>query len=205
MNLDSIDDLGALGLYAYVLSENKHSDELIQAMVIHKTVIDLKDLMGDSKITATLMECGTKILIEEPNVPNFFSVHTNSIFNNIDHPALQTAMKNNFQTKFNEISISTSRRTRKYILRLPDGMKCKMGYMNPMTNRRVLAGVMSSAHKVFEAANTGAADDFHNSMIMVTYVIAIDSEQQKIIRNAADVGNEVAHFFKRMSVNANPP
>ena len=41
-----MDDLGAMGIVAYLSSEFEHTDELIQAVVIHKTVVDLKDLMG---------------------------------------------------------------------------------------------------------------------------------------------------------------
>ena len=194
-----MDDLGAMGIFAYLSSEFEHTDELIQAVVIHKTVVDLKDLMGSEKLTATLMDCGTKILFEEPVFPNFFLGHTDDIFDSITHPALKMTMKNNFQTKANEILSSKVRGVRKFILNLPDGLKCKMGYMNAQNNRRILSGVMSSAQDVFSAAVTGAAQDFHNSTLVVTYVIAVDSEQ-KIIRNVVDVGNEVETFFKRMSV-----
>ena len=45
LNLDHFDDLGELGIFAYISSEIEYSDELVQALVIHKTVADLKDLM----------------------------------------------------------------------------------------------------------------------------------------------------------------
>ena len=73
-----------------------------------------------------------------------------------------------------------------------------MGYMNPSNNRRVLKGVMNSAHTVYPAAQTGAVDDFHNSMITVSYTIALETEK-KIIRST-DIEDEVETFFKRMSV-----
>ena len=98
-----MDNLGVMGIFAYISSEIEYTDELIEALVIHKTLVDMKDLMGTSKITASLLECGTRILIEEPAVPNFFASHTNDIFANFDHPALKTAMQNKFQTKINEI------------------------------------------------------------------------------------------------------
>ena len=41
-----MDALGATGIFAYLSSDFEHTNELIQAMVIHKTVVDLKDLMG---------------------------------------------------------------------------------------------------------------------------------------------------------------
>lgn len=195
-----MEDLGIMRIFAYVSSEVEYSDELIQALVIHKTVVDLKDCMGTEKLTASLMECGTRILFEEPAIPNFFASQADEIFSNIDHKALKVAMKNNFQTKVNEITSISGRRVRKFVLKLPDGMRCKMGFMNPSNTRRILTGVMGCAHEKYSAGNTsGSGVDFLNSLIVVTYTIAIDSEQ-KIIRNV-DIGNGVDDFFKRMSIS----
>ena len=171
----------------------------MEALVIHKTIQDLEDLMDPiRKVTVKLMECGTKLLVEEPSVPHYFHTQPDEMFESFENAEICRAIQTAHEYKMTSIRSVTSRHTKTYILNIPDGLKCKMGYTNPMNACRVLNGTMSWAVKTFPNNMTGAGIDLEFRMVTVTYVIAIETEEQKIIRNPSGTA-EVTKFFKRMS------
>ena len=150
------------------------------------------------KVTVKLMECGTKLLVEEPSVPHYFHTQPDEIFETFENAEICRAIQTAHEYKMTSIRSVTSRHTKTYILNLPDGLKCKMGYTNPMNARRVLNGTMSCAVKTFPSNTTGAGIHLEFQMVTVTYVITIKTEEQKNIRNPSGMG-EVTKLFKRMS------
>ena len=103
----------------------------------------------------------------------------------------------------NSIALNPERFPKKYYLSLPYGLMLQMGYMSPHNGRRTLVGTMNCTEKHYAGVATGAGFDLKLNIFMLTYVIAIDAKEQKIIRSKSSAAaNEVAAFFKRLNVSS---
>ena len=82
----------------------------------------MEDLLDqDAQLSATLMPCGTKIFIEEAAVPHFMHTHVAELLDLVEDAELKRAMTTAHKSKMVGI---VERKTKKYILSLPKGLKC---------------------------------------------------------------------------------
>jgi hypothetical protein len=194
LNLSQPED-NVNGFYAFVSESFQFRDESISVVILHKEVLDVEDMRYPGQmIVLSLLECGTKILVEEPAVPHFFHTHVNQMLHGIKDQEAHRAIRVSHDHNMNAIMLDPARVVKKYILNLPVGMKCQMGYMNPTTGR-VLVGSMNLATQKIVFKNRLMTF----TMSTVTYAIAIDDGDQKVVRKNPHVGNEAADFFARMS------
>jgi hypothetical protein len=196
LNLSDIED-SSNGFHAFLSESFIYNDESIVAVVLHKQLLDVKDIMDTKQqIVLTLLECGTKILVEEPSVPHYFHTHVNEILAGIEHPEARRAIEVAHVYKMNGIQADPERHMKKYILNLPVGIKCKMGHMNPSTGR-VLVGSLNIAEQNYKHEETGL--ELFSTMATLTYAIAMDTDDPKVVRKNPAVGSEGLDYFKRMS------
>jgi hypothetical protein len=170
--------------------------EEIEAIILHKEICDIENMRHqNAMIVVSLMECGTKLLVEEPSVPHFYHTHTDQILDGITHTETRRAIQTAHSCKMNDISGDPERKMKNYILNFPPGISGKMGFMNPVSGR-ILVGSMNMSYR-------NAMDDKGNvitfTMATVTYAVAVDTDDQKIVRKNPAVGNEASNFFARMS------
>jgi hypothetical protein len=195
LNLSNPED-NVNGFCAFESASFIFEDEMIDAVVLHKQILDVEDLKDKtSRLVVSLLECGTKILVEEPAVPHYYHTHVDQILQGIKHGEARRAIETAHICTMNSIMSNPDRHMKKYILNLPVGLKCKMGYMNP-TAGRILVGSMNVASQQI-LNNKGVFLKF--TMATVTYAIAIDTEDQKVVRKNPNVGNEVEDCLSRMS------
>jgi hypothetical protein len=204
INLDLCED-NVNGFYAFKTSSFVYNDEDIEAVFLHKTLVDVEDARDKNLMVALrLLDCGTKILVEEPCVPHYFHTHVEQMLEGIRHPEARRAIEKVHNCTMNDIVDAPDRFLKKYILTLPSGVKCKMGYMNPSSGQ-VLIGSMNVSEQEYSRgvdAQTGhMLPPLHFTMTTITYAIAVDSEKnQKIVRKNPIVGNEADDAFARMSI-----
>lgn len=197
LNLTDVED-NVNGFSGYISPAFEYGNEMIEAVVLHKQVLDIEDIMDHNrKIVLTLLDCGKKVLVEEPAVPHYFHTHSEQMFLGVQNPEVKRAIKTAHVYKMNDILNNPERLMKKYILNLPEGVTCKMGYMNP-SNGRILVGSMNVAEKTLPTSFTKAKNDMIFTMATITYVVALDADEQKIIRSDPAIGNEAADFFARM-------
>jgi hypothetical protein len=154
-------------------------------------------LKENNKIVLRLSDCGTKILVEEPSVPHFFHTHVNGILEGIKDIETRRAIQVAHNYKMNEICDKPEQATQKYILNLPPGKKCKMGFMNPSSGRVLVGSMNVSNQKVTFPGAPGL--EFEFTMPTITYAIAIDDGSQKVVTKNPAIGNEGLDYFARMS------
>jgi hypothetical protein len=197
LNLTDVED-NVNGFYAFLSEQFIFDGEMIGAVVLHKLLNDVQDTMDEHvRLIVSLMECGTKILVEEPAVPHFFYTHTHQMLAGIGDAEARRAIEAPHVYKMNKILHDPNRRMKKYILNLPSGIKCKMGYMNPSSGR-VLIGSMNVSDRTIVAAS-GLQCYF--TMGTITYAIALDTEDTKVVSKNPKVGNEALDYFTRRSSN----
>ena len=171
------------------------NDEMIEAVVLHKQLLDVEDMRDQNhKLVVSLLECGTKILVEEPSVPHFYHTHVDEILGGVHHGEARRAIETAHNYKMNAILANPDRRMKKYILNLPNGLRCKMGYMNPTSGRILIGSMNISSQQV--PNKKGVLINF--SMVTVTYAIVVDTEDQKVVRKNPNVGNEAEDCLSRM-------
>ena len=69
------------GFYAFVSPAFEFDSEVMETLVMQKTILGLEDLMDPiCKVRVKLMECGTTLLVEEPSLPHYFHTQPNEIF-----------------------------------------------------------------------------------------------------------------------------
>jgi hypothetical protein len=142
LNLSSIED-NVNGFSAFLSTSFICNDEMVDAVILHKQLLDVEDMRDkNQKLQVSLMECGTKYLVEEPSVPHFYHTHVDQMLAGIQNGEARRAIQTAHTYKVNAIMATPDRHMKKYVLNLPVGVKCKMGYMNP-PNGRVLLGNMN--------------------------------------------------------------
>jgi hypothetical protein len=197
LNLTDVED-NVNGFNAFLASEFVHSGDAIEAVVLHRQLHDVGDIINSNhRIAVSLMECGTKILVEEPAVPGFFHTHVDSILSGIDHPETQRAIQTAHLSQMNSILADPDRGMKRYILKLPPGVKCKMGYTNPSSGRGLLGSMNVSEKMVPVVRDMGVIENVVFSMVTITYVIALDKDEHKIVQKNPALGNEAADYFNR--------
>jgi hypothetical protein len=145
------------------------------------------------------MECGTKILVEEPSVPHFFHTHVDSILAGVEHGEARRAIETAHLSQMNAIHADPERSMKRYILKLPPGIKCKMGYMNPPPGRTLIGNMNVSEKIVPLIQDNGTIENVLFSMPTITYLVVVDKDQQKIVKKNPAIGNEAADYFARRS------
>jgi hypothetical protein len=196
LNLNDIED-SSNGFHCFLSESFIYNDESIVAVILHKQLLDPKDIMDTKQqLVLTLLECGTKILVEEPSVPHYFHTNVNEILAGVEHTEARRAIETAFVCKLNGILAYPERHMKKYVLNLPVGLKCKMGHMNPTTGR-ILVGSLNIAEQNINHEETGL--EMFSTMATVTYAIALDTDDPKVVRKNPAVGSEGLDYFKRMS------
>jgi hypothetical protein len=196
LNLSEVED-NVNGFYAFLSEQFIFEGEMIGAVILHKVLYDVQDTMDESvRLAVSLLECGTKILVEEPAVPNFFFTHTHQILAGIDHAEARRAIETPHVYKMNAIRQDPQRCSKKYILNLPLGVKCKMGMMNPPPGRTLL-GSMNVSDRTIIVPHNGLQCYF--TMATMTYAVALDTDDRKVITKNPAVGNEALDYFTRRS------
>jgi hypothetical protein len=144
------------GFYAFLASSFVYNHEEIEALVLHKQLFDVEDMRhANCMVVVSLLECGTKLLVEEPAVPHFFHSHVDQMLVGIkQHHEAYRAILTAHVCKMNGILADPERLMRKYILNFPSGVRCKMGYMNPSTGR-VLVGSMNTLYRTVVTQKKG--------------------------------------------------
>jgi hypothetical protein len=86
---------------------------------------------------------------------------------------------------------------KKYLLTLPPGYKCKMGYMNPASGSQ-LVGNMNVSVTRMEREHTYLRRDFEILHPTITFVLTMDNGDPKFIRSDPNINNTLEEFFGRM-------
>jgi hypothetical protein len=185
------------GFTAYLLPQFQYENEYIEAIVLNKVVSDMEDMIGADKVSVSLLECGTKLFVQEPAVSRFMVTNYPESFSGFaDSLQLHESILNTHEMLLHDILSDESRRTKKYILNLPAGYRCKMGYMNPLNGER-LKGVLHYATTTLGTEVTGFPNDLECLHPSVTWIAVLDKEP-KFIRRHAGVDAEFANLFQRM-------
>jgi hypothetical protein len=187
--------------------QNGMAIEHIDAIVMHKVVCDLSDLYGNphtgnNKLIASLLEDGSGVLFEEPSLPFFLidsidGLYGPNVFKNVE---MTTAVKDAHHYTTTAIVQKVNRRTKKYIVRFPEDIHCKMGYMNQLSQGQKLTPFFNMKKTAVPKEVTGASADTEVINFLATYVIAIETEERRVLNVAEDGNNEIKELFSRMSV-----
>jgi hypothetical protein len=183
-------------IFAYVTPQFVFEEECIEALVIQMHLNDVRDAAGSDKISASLLNDGSGVLIEEPSVYAFQFSEIKDLYNGFKSSAMCAAMQNAHTYTTAAIKQNSTRRKKSYILRFPDELRCKMGYMN-QSNGQKLQMVLNVVHTVMKASETGRAKDASFSHGIVTCSIAIATSEPRVLRLDSD-SKEVNELFSRM-------
>jgi hypothetical protein len=189
------------------LAEFEYGNEAIEAVSLTKYVTDFNDLHGDDGISVVLMECGTRFLVTEPSVSHFLKTNYDQSFSGLEsteNAGLHSSLISAHRAFVHEIRSNPLRRFKQYVLKLPYGYKCQLGFMNPTTVRR-LKGSMNVAETTLIHQKTRLAEDMDFEHGTVTYVCALLKDQKKVIRNEIEENHEFNDFFDRLHVSAFSP
>jgi hypothetical protein len=189
------------GFLIYKLTSVEFENEVIDAVVLTKHIHDMNDTRSSEKIQVSLLPCCTKLLVTEPSVSQFMKLRYEQTFHGLTrHPFLHRALITMHQVFLQKIDSDPNRKSKKYVLCLPPGYKCKMGYMNP-ANGSKLIGIMNCSITRMEAGETNLRNDFDVIHPTVTFTIALDVGEPKFIQQDPNVDNVFYEFFGRMNVN----
>jgi hypothetical protein len=145
------------------------------------------------------MNMSKPFLVQEPAISRFMNSNYPESFAGYDHLLLvQETLINMHESLLANIAEDDSRRTKKYILNLPAGVRCKMGYMNPLNGER-LTGTLNFATTILGRELTNLDHDLECVHPTVTFLAVLDKEPRFIRRHAA-VDNEFANMFNRISI-----
>jgi hypothetical protein len=185
-------------IFAYLTPQFVFEEECIEALVIQMHLNDVRDAQGADKVSASLLPDGRGVLIEEPSVSAFQYSEIKDLYNGFKSPAMLAVMQNAHTYTTAAIKQTSSRRKKSYILRFPDELVCKMGYMN-QPNGQKLQMVLNVVHTVMTASETGGVKDVSFSHGIVTCAIAIATNEPRVLRHDSD-SKEVNELFSRMFI-----
>jgi hypothetical protein len=205
LNLDN-GEQNVNGIFAYRSPQfefvNGTVNESIEAVVVHKQICDIYDLLGSSKtskISASLLADGSGILIEEPSLPLFMIDKIDNLYaNTFKDEELTKALKQAHSYTATAVVQSVDRRTKKYILRFPDEIRCILGYMNP-SNGQKLMPFYNVTTEVLKTETTGSANNFEFTQVLATFVAAIENAERRVLKINNDDNSEIRDLFNRMS------
>lgn len=206
LNLNSQEE-NICGWYVLKLDRFEHSDALVEAIVIVKYLPDMQDLQRENRTKVFLSECGKKLYVKEPTISSFLT--TAGIYEGawrmlLNQGPLYQALVNAHMVSMREVDRIPERRCRRYVLTVPDGIRLQMGFTNPNTGRQ-LSGSMGVAITIMNGTNaTGQTVRLDIPHPTVTYVVAIEDEDEgRILRNDPTIGNEFINFFTN-AMNMHP-
>lgn len=114
--------------------------ERLNVIYVYKPVFDVQDTVGDFKVTATLLDDGSGIIVREPCIPSYM-IHLSKRMHKLEgkeaddevnlaafktHGIVSAAIKKDFK-----------RRTRTTVYRFPNKIRCTLDYFNKRDNNKV--------------------------------------------------------------------
>jgi hypothetical protein len=156
------------------LPQFQYDNEYIEAIALTKYIPDMVDLLG---ISVSLLECGTRFLVQEPSISRFMSTnYAECIAGFADNVYVHETLVNMHEMLLATLLVEdNTRRTKRYILKLPAGIKCKMGYNNPI-NRQQLSGNLNYATTTLGTALTNLSADIECIHPSITFLVVMDKE-----------------------------
>jgi hypothetical protein len=110
------------GMMAFMALDVVFGNNMVDCLVIVKPVFDMSDTSGSNKISATLLQDGSGIVIKEPKIPSFCLDDT--IFLSEDDTNISRAIFGKHSTIATAVKSSQSRLMKNTLCYFPGDMKC---------------------------------------------------------------------------------
>lgn len=213
------------GFFAYVVPQFKYisggNTLMMEAIVLHKPVSDINDVISRQvKVSATLLEGGTAIEIQEPSLPWFLTEETEEIYQDMfddDQTWMTEAIKDAHRVNVNTIQGSELRKKKIYTFILPEGYRGATGFMNSGGQNTSPKGLkltpfLYSGSEVLSGEETGTDEEMTFTKCMVSFVIPLESYERRVVEMAENEFQPVHKMFRKfqkltmdqMATDSNP-
>lgn len=168
----------ANGVFAFKTASFVWEEEQVEAVVLIKQVSDIADARAPNKYTMSLLEDGTGVLVEEPSVPNFFIKQFDGLYEGYTKEHSMFAMHTTHAVCMTALLAAPERQTRKYIMKFPNGIKWKKGYMNTVNGNSLRGDVKLTKTSV----KNGAYSMIEFSHFTIRFTAIVKPKERKFIR-----------------------
>ena len=174
-------------------------------MVLLKQVADIVDIRNDpASFSMTLLPDGGGVLVQEPSVPNYMIDSFDDLYdmnkNDTKNPDLEYACHTNHAVCMTAIQQNQQRQKSRYILKFPENVVCKMGYMNPSNGRALRGKVTVTTSTITNKKNDGSVEFKH---VNIRYMAVIKSKERKLLRKedtSINVDDVLAGMFSSVNM-----
>ncbi len=111
------------GMSSFMTLNVVAGNNVVNYLVIVKPVFDISDTSGRNKISASLLQDGSGIVISEPKIPCFCLNEASSIFSTEDDTNFSRAIYQTHLTTAAAVNTSPSRLMKNTLCFFPGGMK----------------------------------------------------------------------------------
>ena len=193
------------GIFAYISPSFVWEEEQVEVVVLVQKVADITDIRNDpASFSMSLLPDGGGVLVEEPSVPHFMVDSYDDLYdmNKTDtkYPDLEYACHTTHAVCMTAIQQNQKRQKNKYILKFPENVVCKMGYMNPSNGRALRGKVTVATSTITNKSKDGAVEFKH---VTLRYMAVIKSKERKLLRKedtSIDVDDLLAGMFSSVKM-----
>ena len=197
LNLQNGED-NVNGIFAFVSPSFVFGNEQVEVVVLHKQVHDIKDVRdATNPVTMSLLPDGTGILVEEPALPNFMASQIDALYDGCESIDMENALQTNHAVCVTAIKQNSIRQKKKYILKFPGNLSCKMGYMNA-TSGHTLRGHVQVSKSVIKNKG-GIAIPFTH--VTIRFMAVVNTSQQKLLKEEDDSTSNIEDLLAGMSLS----
>lgn len=184
------------GMMAFVVLDVVSGNNVVNNLVIVKPVFDISDTSGGNKISASLLQDGSGIVIKESKIPSFFLDENYTIFSSEDDTNISRAIYRTHLTIATAVKASQRRLMKDTVCLFPGDMKCYLSFedgegLKLKNNLRVVEGM-----KIIDPTNGKTMIQHYNSFIYWTLVI---QGSERPLSSEEDLKTDIMMACQRMN------
>ena len=186
------------GIFAFLSPSFVFGNEQVEVVVLHKQVHDINDVRDASNpLVMSLLPDGSGILVEEPALPHFMASQIDNLYDGCDSNEMESALQTNHAVCVTAMKQNPARHKKKYVLKFPSNLTCKMGYMNATTGHTLRGNIQVSKSSI-KNKNGGSIPFTH---VTIRFMAVVKTTQRKLLREEDDTTSNIEDLLAGMSIS----